>query len=913
MAALKTPDRVVCVVARVEDPATRAAVRILTDWSAAGLLDPFLLASADDPAAPGRLVVDGVVQEVQLQDWIATHPGVDLDTAALQLLDSPGGRLELADVEAVLGAGQRSSDLVNVLVPSVATTGVAESAAFAARCNLLLQPVQSLYPGAPTTDVRPPAGVGVPVAPTGVAQHAAAGLATAVGLWSGCPRPLVTDRFADREVRVFRGFVRRIEAGDVLVDAARSVFTGEDTTLPRTVDRGRGELFDRLLGEQALAAAESAADALARRHEDLLLFVAPEGFQRTRPLDRSAGQVLAEFLRACAAGLRGAHRQVAQLVFDEASRRGAGLTQRVLLGDDSDLVVVLHGVRPDGSRASDTAAALSRAGRAVLAGYPAESLPARVRAGAVWRDVLKTGTALGDGAGRDESLPVRGQDRVVLTEARRIAPDPLQDTPFVVPAGVLPADVGELVIGADDPHQADRALVLVQERQDVALEESANGDPTAAGTAERAARTRAELRAWVVHRRGFSWRLGSSIGTQLEECRRELLRLTTAGEGEQAALVERARTAQPDAQRVLLASALWCAGIAVATGLALWLLPVEAWKVLVGTALALGLWLGFSASAYGRAQIALFQLRHRSEELARERSHLSAARATVARRLVELADLYGQATRWSAVLGAAVHRPFGTPAWDERAVAPPVPGPGPLTVAVARAVPVGEHSALVHGARAELLATGWLGDLTRARIRDALADRAVRRGEDDAATRIWDDPGGDDSGPLAELLRGLTAPTDPGTDRAAAVRRIAESVESSRPGAGVLWPRLDVVLGEARADSGAEFLAPLAQVQPDLDGAGFSAAGIVAGANAVTRSLHLSCGPGATEALPAGVEADRRQWAGARRSSLDGLVVRADLGPAVSPSAFACFTPTGTDGRTIVLPEEAADIFEAQG
>lgn len=896
--------RIVCLVARLEAGSARAAVQALTDWSAAGLLAPFFVVDVAGGSPAARLVADGAVEAVPLRTWVAQHQ-VPVETVALQVLDGPGTELRLGEVDAALaGLERRAADVLNVLVPTTRTAAVSEEAVFPTRTNLLLQPVESLDPLGPTDEVD-----GADAA--GLARQAALGVATAAGLWKGCPVSLDVGDRGDRNIRVFRCYVRRLDAGDVLSGVAHRLFDPAEGGLPRPIDPQENELLLPVEGPQAVADAEAAASGLAQRHSDLIRFVPPAPFQPPLPTPLSLGAALVMFTRALLAALRGAHRVLVRQVVDRASVAIADRTTDLLFGRGSNYVVAVRGVLPNGERAEDLALALGRVGQAVLADEAAAFRPQPVAAGPLWREAVGTGTALADGGlGPAQAvLPRQGADRLVVTDPERIAPDP-ETAPFVVPAHVLPAEVGSLTVFPNDPLGAGRAVALVQERQAEARAAAERGDARAGDVLDRLTRVGDDLRAWVEARRGFAWALAGRVGGELDKARRALVELTSPDEDDES-LTEQVERAQPSAERALwvsLGSALVLVLLLVAVAV---VLDPPLWAVAVSALVGGLVWFLASAYAYVRAQRVLFQLRHRRDVLVKRREWAEGARRDVAVRLMELADLYRQAMTWTTVLGASVHDPLGRRGGPVSARTAELAGDVPLPLALGRADFGRAHDTVVHRARTKLLAPGWLGYLTRRRFAAALEPRAERTGDPRVAERIWDDHGLDREGPLAELVARLREDRAGNAARTAAVRDLVGCLTELKVPADVLWPRVEVTAGHVRPGSGQEFVAPLRGLRPHLPEVVFSAEGVTAMAYAVQRALLRSRGPrtrdeSASKRLDVGAgsppvppDGDDEAVVQVREEhvppetadpdALDRWLVRADLSGAWGVEAFSCF------------------------
>ncbi len=724
---------------------------VLRDWSAVGLLHPFAWIDEGDAArardglqqVPASVVADGGSRRVTLSDYLANQRRVE--GVRLVVLSAPGvddaviDPADAAELQTRLTRAFDATVAMHCIVPRHGDGRWQPDLGWFGWQNIVLAPEQSWHPKAMRVVLTDRDS------DTEFVGHAATGVATLSGLW----REMAETPFdhalpaSQGAVNVARVFVRRVTAGDVQ-HALQMELTDVSAGLPRP----RANRTERLASvDDELAAAQRMADALRAKHSAV--------FTRSRRQATSVPQTKLRPLQALrmmfaflGAALRNAPRQWAEGVLARASTSAARHLSAVFGGDNSAFTVVVNG-RDGRGRLVDVDdllggvqrcnEALSQVGAAADLSTPATA--------PFWRDFVMGAMTLGDGEQHTAGLPpvTSGGRPAVLLSPDAIAP--AAAAPYTV-RGRTAQRVG------NEPLQAYDVLAVRRVRDD--LNNLVERDP---GAAIEASTERGRLDEWAQHvRSSYAGRVGKALTDQilrsqadmghLQRQLEEATRAADFGQGEQLSQSRLARL-----QLSMLA-------VLVATLVVLWLL----WKVdvlstlwaITLSALAVVIWVVAATVAFVSAQVALFQLLHRRQQLAQD-SEIALANLQAANRELHIAAYtYRQYQRWAPVLGAFLHAPFG-PVTASADRGTTLGGALPRSFGLSHATPSSEGvSRIVDRLASELFPQGWLGRqwellLTDAPHRLGPAGLAI---EDDP-TALYADPADRSDSPLVTWASAL--------------------------------------------------------------------------------------------------------------------------------------------------------------
>ncbi|QHC57197.1 DUF4231 domain-containing protein [Rathayibacter sp. VKM Ac-2760] len=673
----------------------------LTDWSAAGLIDPFLWV---EPPMIGRssisalAVRDGVLEgttlnalagagrteRIRVVSLVPALTGVGVAGSAVeqelaQFLESSFGQAEVLRVRAIVARAGDTATLADLAVDGWH--------------NVLLSPEDSSGPAmgqtrlAATTD---PFELGIP---------AAAALAGLVGLWTGVEgSPLDDENLTyGRQARLSRSYYRRLGTAE-LEGALRRDVLSMDRGLPLPTQFGASASYV----DDAALATQTMAGQLWARHPGVL-----RGPRDPAPTSKAtaigAWQALKMFFGFLLAALRNAPRAWLARVVNRMRADAAAAVHGLVFGSaPSAYAVVVKGVTADGMPASwlDYGAAAAAIDKILdeQGGAPRDH-EAHADLSSLWQDYAAASLTLADGGERITGLtPVQiGAQRGVLRRPGSIVPGVDRAFDGVPPhlaatVGLPPIEPFD-VLGA---HTLEQRLRILAEQPTVGV---------AAATALQA------FASWKSeHGDSFAARVGTRIGESivavtgeirelLEDIRRAASAddILTASQAQQKRLARTVRTVL-----IVFAALLVITGVLLATGVVGLAIGLSVLGVLVLT--------GFATTliVFLRGQRELFRLVNaRNELLAREELARRNLRHAVrdARRLT---DAYGQFVAWSRVVGTVLGAPFGRV--EETALAPDVDVADlPQSVRLGSGVvdPAAVGSAAIE-LRRDIFAIGWL-------------------------------------------------------------------------------------------------------------------------------------------------------------------------------------------------------------
>ena len=687
---------------------SRAVRGQLRDWSAVGLLDPFLYVDGSNldgevSAVPADLIAAGAATRVGVREHLA-------DVGHYDVLRIVVANFLLPDVaplrESALGSfrrslqgwlsGARASSLNCLLVRHRDDTWTSD-APWLGWHNLVVAPQDSLEPTS-LADLFDRDGDNDAFYCNGAMAIASLG-----GLWSGDGEApfdaLQEDPNNDRACIVTRSFHRRLDWSDAAA-AVEDRLAGSPDQLnsPRTGSRVL-ESFT-----EPSEACRYVADAVLGRHGDLFHEMAPPPAPERRRL--GVIEALRLFFSFLGAALRNAPRAWLSHVMRSTSSAVASHFQRALFGesaDDSSYEIVVNGFNSRGhfvsaSELSDNSERLAGRLRSLM-----PSVETRVPyVASFWRDVIAGALTLADGGAERGIDPPRVNDAPgYVGRPHDIAPSP--DDDFLVPQNLVP-HVGIASIASYDA----RGLAAAERR----LRQEAHGDGLGAPGPNRinAQRCLDDLAAWFAsHSSSYFVRIGARLVVELDKAQRALSECAQRLAQESGEADEVPQSIAEAQRRVTSHLRRWFGGLlAVLIAMAV-LTPlgiVSALVAVLASGIALVIWLVGSLVTFFHNQRALFELLARRRHV--DDGVLERLLADAARRVQVVSALYAQYECWTPLLARFLERPF----FGARAAAASpldLEGPLPRSLGVARAVP--STDAIVQVSEEishDLFQSGWL-------------------------------------------------------------------------------------------------------------------------------------------------------------------------------------------------------------
>ena len=632
-------------------PVAAAAIDILADWSAAGVVGRVVVVDESairdgDFRVPAHVISHDRPQGVSLQAYLADQVGVSLVrvVAVGRVRDQAEipSRQHSDQVVRLLQATLPSARILQIQAVGATLLGgsLPTDAAWPGWHNMVVAPEDSLAPGAGVERLTSDSHAGL------LDAHLLTAVVTLVGAWAHASGSPVDDSplLPGNQVTLFRTFSRLLSADRVESDLLERLASVENGyPLPRSENEQAWAVEDQV------AAVASMGDLLLQKHS----YVLP-GQRSAMPVSRAskvgALQALRMLFGFLAAALRNAPRAWAESVLRRAAAGAASAAQNVVFGSgDSEFEVVVRGLRPDGTPVSweeldEVATSLgSRMGVAntQVAGQDFSSL---------WRDFVGGALTLLDGETRSNEMPAVavGAHRGVVSDPHVVVPSPSGE---FVPAGALASSIKGWSV---EPADQISARLLAGELDRVQRE-----NPMLRSVA---ADERARLQTWSDQwQRTYTGRVGYRLGGALAGTRDEVAQLVKQLEDARRSVdmpddVEKNQQAVARKLRLLFGGGV--AGVVV-TGLLLGLGVIgAAIAAALGVIIVLG-WLVLSLVAFMQGQQRLFAMLHERTELVSRvellEKHLRAALDDL-RRLIRA---YRQYLDWTRALGVFVDAPHG--------------------------------------------------------------------------------------------------------------------------------------------------------------------------------------------------------------------------------------------------------------
>lgn len=705
---------------------------VLTDLSAAGLVDPFLWVRDPSDNVPPQVltqVAAGRSTQVNWQQIVTTQRidvlrvcvvvpllGVDAPLRVTQerftadLFASSSGGARVVRIRMLLARpGQGSPDGARIAVDGWH--------------NIVVAPEDRRGPGFGHIQLPPE------TSPAQIGRFAAPVVAAVTGLWSSLGHtPLDNAQVLPGEVvRLARSFYRKLETGQA-ESLVRQALLSQDGTLPLPTDARAPAVYVN----DVPTATMGMADSLWRKHASVLR--GPRlNYQATPAATKiGLGTALKMFFGFMWAAIKNAPSAwVAALVDSVSSGVAATVNKAVFGGSGSAYEVVVNGRTARGDRASwSDIGSASHQLSGLLAGQPdAGQHVARVDLSGLWQDYSRAALTLADAGARTPELPPVqvGVNRGVVGRAAEVMPGPTErfrDIPGVVAASVV----------VDSVDATDRLGIIRLRNQLVELER----DP------DTGLQARATLNALETWQRRHASSFGTAVGRRLADAFAGVY-----GEVQQLlGKLQAAAQLPPPPEGRTTNVARW---IQVAL---LVMVLVTAVSVYLGVEHVLKWWwvaaiivtvyavcLILCVRAFIKSQQELFHLLNKHQAVVDERRVDEENLRTGLRDLHRLAHAYGEYLAWSRALGAFLAAPLGRD--RHRSNETLRVGWGlPLSTAVGYAAPAEtDVVTTVDYLRRDLFHLGWL---TRAWEQLVLAATPMGRGGHESgvdASPLWVEPG----------------------------------------------------------------------------------------------------------------------------------------------------------------------------
>lgn len=684
----------------------------LIDWSATGLVEPFLWIDAspwESPTpprgvTPGLFVNRGRRLGTSLEHVLTQQQfeRVRLVVLVPALDGAPGvsHQTEHAVHQAVLRTSAVPTvELIRAVVTRPGSGQVAGDLTREGWHNVILAPEESRGPGLGHSAL--PASTD----PLEIGAEAAAQVAGLTGLWHGLGKAPLDGAAAPfgHTLRLARSWYRDLDAGAV-----------EDSVRAQMLSTAEGVPLPRLHGSQAVyiddapKACHDMALTVLSRHASMFkgerVAPAPVSADRVGP-----GKALSMLFGFIKASMTMAPMKWYSFIVGDAEGRRASAVHSLVFGQDpSSYQVVASGSLAGGkSDWRDVARAAGNLNQLIENSGPrthevtGDFTP-------VWVDFVESGLTLVD-AGERTSAPITvGTERGVLRTMTDCVPSPEQQFTRI-PARVASA-VGIDTVRTSDPLGAHTLQMRLRNLGD---------QPSLARDADR---TRRELEEWQGrYAHTYSARFGSMLGEQLmrtsDEVQQLLARLAAGGQVDLSDARTQAR--QKTIATWMRGLLIGLIGLFVVLGVLTGLSIITWWGALLAALVALLAWFGGSMVLFLQGQRDLFR------DLTRRRAAMSQFEAddqnlrTAVRDLRRLTEGYGQFQEWSRVLSVIIHQPFGA-VGEARTGTETVEEGLPLNVRIGQAETRPEAAAeVVNLLRRDVFSTGWLTGPWQSTVNDA--------------------------------------------------------------------------------------------------------------------------------------------------------------------------------------------------
>jgi len=672
----------------------------LTDWSALGLVNPFLWTDASTVQphlVPALGVMEGRSYGTSVQQALsgARYQRVRI-CVLVPLLGDPGdpatapvsAQVETQVSQLVLANAQARVEMVRILVarPDAAPrTEVAREGWH----NVLLSPEDSRGPGLGRTVLTDSGDV------IALAGTAAAGIAGLTGLWAQVPDAPLDDVNPPpgRTVRLARGFARGFTAAEVEQQVRNGVLTTVGG-LPAP----RQSSTTATYAADVPAATSAMATALWTKHRSVLR--GPRATVKQEAAKEIGGlQAFKMFMGFLWNSIKFSPNRWYAGVVHAVSSATAKVTHEMVFGAaPSSYNVVVGGVRADGNPAGWEDLALASGEMSDLLNRGANQQEARADLSVVMKDYVAGALTLADAGDHANGLPPIqiGADRGVLRDPSDCAPGPRD-------ALTIPTHLVDH-IGYSRLHPSD---ILGTQTVRGRLGEASRNQHLAVD----ADRTDAEVQSWQQRfARSYPVQVGTILVQQIQNTAGEVRGLLQNIQSA-AAVPDLSGEIQAKQQRLALAMRIFLGAFLVFVGLDIVAVIKQwiAWEYALGIGIGIFVvWAVLTGGFFIVGQRALFGELHRRQ--------IAASQAEVNREnlrhasndLRRLTELYGHYLVWSRIAGAAIARPFGDPP-------PAEPDPEPISDGLPMATRFGvaevqpdQVSRAVVTIRRDLYRVGWL-------------------------------------------------------------------------------------------------------------------------------------------------------------------------------------------------------------
>lgn len=710
---------------------------VLTDLSAAGLVNPFLwLTDPVGNALPSvfTAVENGRTRDIpqqQIIEWTAIEriricilvPLVG-DDAPLTVAQESG----IAGIlSATFGGAQTTRMRALLARPGMLPRSDAELAV-AGWHNLLIAPEDGRGPQAGLGRVALPATGSA----AGIGRHAAPVIAGALGLWAGPDyAPLDHDPMRPGNVvRLARSYYRRVETGEAEGDLRRQLLL-DDGRLPLPSTQ-QGQI---VYADRDASAAEAMANRFWQKNSHHFIGSRTEYPKPAEKKKLKAWEAIKLFFSFMWSALRNAPGLWLKSVVDKFSQGVASTIDRTVFGGgDSDYEVVFNGRTARGKPAGwdDIARASSKLNNSLVGGTSGGTVRlggARADFSQVWQDYSQAALTLADARPRNPDLPPAqsGFNRAIIRESANVVPGP--GAKFDQISGVVAAAIDINSVDATDKLGIDFLRFNLTEFERARPE---SGEARAALT---------KLDAWQQEHAGSfgvmaGGKLAEAFNFVYSEVQDLLRKLTTAHEP----------PPEPDdknkklirwIQLGFLLSVLVTAGVVYFNRigrLAWWAAACIAVGLLV-----VGIWT--IAWNYMKNQRELFQVLHRRQTMIDTRVVQEKRLLEALHDLERNAQAYSEYLAWSRALGAYLESPLGPNVYVSSSVLK-VGWGLPLSTAIGYAAPAdSDISATISHLRADLFREGWLTTSWEQLVRQASPQQFGVVDADLTRSPLWSEPG----------------------------------------------------------------------------------------------------------------------------------------------------------------------------
>lgn len=702
---------------------------VLTDLSAAGLLEPFIWITQPSLTAQTQImtqVKDGTSTDITVADIVS---GPRLDVLRICVLVPLLGADEALRVDqersvtefltSTLGAAR----VVRVrcgLARAQASWPPSAVVAVEGWHNIVVSPEDGRGPG--LGHIQLPATTD----PIDVGRHSAPVIAGLLGLWKNITHNPLDDSPAlpGAVVRLARSYYRQIQAGGAETLLHRQLLA-QNGTLPLPSDQ-RAQVVHV---QDVSLAAGSMAEKLWNKH-DSVLRGPRQSYDTHTPEKIGLGAAIRMFFGFLWAAIKNAPAAWYAQIIDSVSTTVAASLNKTMFGDGSAYEVVVNGRTANGARVDWTtiADASSQLRSALASGPGTESHTARSDLSGLWLDYSRAALTLADAGARTSELPPVqvGANRGIIATAANIIPGPREC--FTEIPGVIAANIDIVTVDSTDP------MGITSLRDKLSDLE---------GTREHGVQARTTLTALSTWQRkhGHSFgvqvgrRLAEAFGTTYFEVGELLTKLSSPPDlGPQPTGNNRlARWVQITALVLIIVTAT-VTYLVIDDRLRWWWAPV-----IIGAACISGF--ALCLRAFLRAQQEMFQLINKRTSLRNEREVDHQNLGAALRDLSRLSQAYGEYLAWSRALGAFLASPLGS---DQRRTHESVPVSWglPMSTAIAVATPDdGEVSSAVTYLRRDLFNPGWLSGPWTTLVHAAVSPASGDGDPPAESSPLWFQPG----------------------------------------------------------------------------------------------------------------------------------------------------------------------------